>query len=122
MKPNQTMLKLNFKIWIENQNGESLFGDGKWQLLKTIEKTESLKLAIEECGLSYRKTWNKLEEIEQKLGFYLIERQRGGTAGGKTTLTPEGKKIVELFDDFHSQFDVVINSFLRKEIELFDKK
>lgn len=118
----ENKLKLNFKIWIENESGESLLGDGKCKLLKAIDRTESLKLGIEECGFSYRKTWNKLEELESKLGFLLFERQRGGAAGGKTKLTPEGARIVRLFDDFHQQFDETINSFLIKEMDAFNNR
>ena len=115
-------LKLNFKIWLENNDGESILGDGKWKLLKAIQETESLKKGIEQCGYSYRKTWNKLQEIETKLGFQLIERQRGGIAGGKTMLTPEGEKIMKLFEDFHLKFDAEIKLYLENQMNHFFPK
>jgi len=103
-------LKFNYKIWLENSDGKSIFGDDKWKLLKAIKESESLKKGIEKCGYSYRKTWNKLQEIETKLGFQIIDCQRGGTTGGKTKLTPEGEKILKIFEDFHNQYDDLLNN------------
>jgi molybdate transport repressor ModE-like protein len=99
-----------YKIWLETSDGKGILGDGKWILLKTIEETGSLKDAIEKLGLSYRKTWNNLQQIEKRFGCPILETTRGGTdGGGNTYLTEEGKKIVRAFDKFHSTFDKQIN-------------
>ena len=102
-------IELNYKIWLETQDKLGILGDGKWQLMKAISETGSLKLAMEKLNLSYRKTWNNLQQIEERLGFPILETQRGGTdGGGKTCLTPDGEKIVKAFDAFHNQFDIFI--------------
>lgn len=98
-------LKFNYKIWLETEDGENILGDGKYKLLKAIEETGSLKAAIEKLGLTYRKTWDNLKRIEQKLGFPLINPTRGGLEGGCTTLTQEGKHIIAIFEKFHSEHD-----------------
>lgn len=105
-------LRLKYKIWLETDENVSVFGDGKWLLLKTIEEKGSLNLAMKTLGLSYRKTWNNLRKIENTLGFELIDRQRGGAKGGKSGLTPKGKKLVELFDRFHKEYDLQLKSYL----------
>lgn len=114
---NDKSLNLRFKIWLETDQHESVLGDGKWLLLKTIEETGSLKRAMKQLGLSYRKTWDNLNKIESTLGFELIERQRGGISGGKSTLSPRGKKIVEIFDRFHNDYDVQLEAYLNKLAE-----
>jgi molybdate transport system regulatory protein len=97
---------IKYKIWIENSEGESLFGDGKWELLTAIEETGSLKEAIEKMGWGYRSTWNKLQALEQKLGFQIIEKSRGGTGGGgQTVLTTKGKQFVDIFRKIHEESD-----------------
>ena len=99
-----------YKIWLETSDGKGILGDGKWLLLKTIEETGSLKAAIEKLGLSYRKTWNNLQQIEKRFGCPILETSRGGTdGGGNTYLTKDGEKIVKAFDKFHSNFDKLVN-------------
>lgn len=99
--------KISFKqkIWLETQDGENIFGDGKYKLLKTIEETGSLKLAMENLGLSYRKTWDKLKRIEKTLGFEIVRSTRGGSDGGSSEITEEGKKILAAFEKFHAEHD-----------------
>lgn len=109
-------IKFNKKIWIETADGQNIFGDGKYKLLKTIEKTGSLKLAIEELGLSYRKTWDKLKKIEETLGFKVVDTTRGGRDGGSSQITPEGKILVHAFEKFHQGLDEFFND-LSKQIE-----
>jgi molybdate transport repressor ModE-like protein len=98
-------IRFNYKLWIETQDGKNILGDGKWQLLKDIEETGSLKYAMKKNGWTYRKTWDNLKKIEENLGFPIIQTTRGGCDGGCTTLTDEGKRIVEIFNKFHEEYD-----------------
>ena len=98
-----------YKIWLETKNGQGVLGDGKWLLLKAIEQNGSLMAATEKLGISYRNTWNRLKKIEKLLGYSLIEKKRGGKDGGNTILTENGIKLVQAFDNFHSEFDVMVN-------------
>jgi molybdate transport repressor ModE-like protein len=110
-----------YKIWLETADG-GVLGDGKWRLLKTIHETGSLKEAMQRHGLTYRKTWDNLNKIEQMLGFPIISSQRGGKEGGKTTLTEQGKAIVKAFDDFHESYDELITKALQATLENFQKQ
>ena len=120
MESKYSNINLNYKIWLETQNQLGILGDGKWVLLKAIEETGSLKAAMEKLNLTYRKTWNNLQQIEERLGFPILETTRGGADGGNTCLTEEGKRIVRAFDNFHNEFDVLINQAFdkfKKELE-----
>jgi molybdate transport system regulatory protein len=110
-------LKIKYKIWLETSNHYGILGDGKWRLLKSINETGSLKSAMKQHGLTYRKTWENLNRIEEMLGFRVIERQRGGPAGGKTVLTAQGIAIVEAFDRFHQKYDQMINNALYEMLD-----
>jgi len=92
----------------------SILGDGKWRILKLIEEKGSLKAACEALGYTYRRTWGNLKRIEKILGFPLLEKQRGGIDGGRTYLSPEGKKLVQAFDTFHSRVDMTIQEGFAK--------
>ncbi len=114
--------RLKFKIWLELGENEGVLGDGKCKLLRTIDQTGSLKEAMKKLNLSYRKTWDNLNKIEELLGFPVIERQRGGSEGGKTTLTEQGKAIIQAFDNFHEKYDKIINHGLQKTLEFIKSK
>lgn len=101
-------LKLHYKIWFTDQHEKGILGDGKWKILKAIDETGSLTSACEKLGITYRRTWNDLKTIEEQLGFALLEKSRGGAEGGSTSLTPEGKKLIRAFDDFHEKMDVIM--------------
>ncbi|MEZ5197732.1 MAG: LysR family transcriptional regulator [Bacteroidales bacterium] len=101
-------IKFNYKIWLSTDKDEGILGDGKWQILKAIEQHGSLKAATKALGITYRRTWGDLKKIEEVLGFAILEKERGGKDGGKSSLTPEGKKLVQAFDEFHEKVDVQI--------------
>lgn len=101
-------IQLNYKIWLSDKNGQGILGDGKWKILKLIEEKGSIKSACDELGWTYRRTWGNLKKIEEFFGFPLLEKHRGGSDGGTTRLTEEGKKLVKAFDHFHASVDSVI--------------
>ncbi len=106
-------LQTRYKIWIETLDGKGVLGDGKWKLLKAIQKSGSLKLAFEGEQLSYRKTWNNLRKIEAGLGFDLISTNRGGKEKGGASLTPEALAIMEAFEEFHREIDPIFQKSLQ---------
>lgn len=74
--------------------GEKIPGKELLALLDKIDKTGSLSRAAEEAGMSYRYGWGLLNRAENAVGQLLVVRQAGGTSGGGTTLTMEGKKLL----------------------------
>ena len=107
-------IQFHYKIWLSDKKNQGILGDGKWQILKLIEEKGSLKAACDELGYTYRRTWGNLKKIENFFGFPLLEKQRGGSDGGRTFLTPEGKKLVQAFDHFHNSVDSIIQKGFEK--------
>jgi len=101
---------LRYKVWLSTIAGEGILGKGKWQLLKEIEAEGSLKAAAENLGVSYRKAWNDLKKAEDKLGYNLTEKQRGGKKGGKSVLTDKGRKLIEAYDALNKKLDSTIEN------------
>ncbi len=93
-------LQPNFRLWIYSPMRQGVFGDGKVRLLETIARTGSLQLAARDLGISYRKAWGDLKKAESCLAKPLILRVRGGKGGGRTTLTPQGDRIIQAFQQF----------------------
>jgi molybdate transport repressor ModE-like protein len=101
-------IQFHYKIWLSDNKNQGILGDGKWQILKLIEEKGSLKAACDGLGYTYRRTWGNLKKIEDFFGFPLLEKHRGGSEGGNTVLTEEGKRLVRAFDKFHASVDSVI--------------
>lgn len=104
--------RLRYKFWIETEDDVSLLGEGKWLLLKAIRDAGSLKAAVDQMGYAYRQTWDNLKIIEEKLGFSLIEKSRGGASGGQTVLTAKGEELVSFFEKLYHQVDPSIQQHL----------
>lgn len=93
------------KIWLSAADRRGVFGDGKWRLLKAIDQRGSLKGACEVLGISYRKAWGDLKKTQTFLGTKLLEKHRGGTGGGNTRLTPQGKKLLKAYSKFRRDIE-----------------
>ncbi|MFA9462701.1 MAG: NTP transferase domain-containing protein [Velocimicrobium sp.] len=80
---------------------EHLFFNARAKLLLLlIEETHSVKGACKHMALSYGKAWNMLNEMEEELGYCVVERRQGGSRGGKTSLTPEGAAFLEKYQKY----------------------
>jgi len=109
-------LKARFKLWLSSKDAEGAFGDGKWRLLQAIDKEGSLNAASKNLKISYRKAWGDLNKAQQALGVDLVEKQRGGKLGGKTTLTVQGKKWVEAYTGFRREIEKTTEQAFKRHI------
>jgi molybdate transport system regulatory protein len=105
---------LNYKVWLENLEGLDIVGDGKFELLLAIEESESLTAAAGKLNISYRKAWGNLREIETRLGFPIVTKLRGGKIGGKTTLNPDGVKLIAAYKMFLAEIETNMHDSAKK--------
>lgn len=92
-------MKVNVRVWLENEEGTYVIGDGSFKLLKEIEQTGSLKEAAENLGMSYRYAWGKIKKMEDRLGICIMNSQKGGKdGGGCSTLTDEMVEFVSNYE------------------------
>ncbi|PZC48360.1 MAG: molybdate transport system regulatory protein [Chloroflexi bacterium] len=87
------------KLWLEHGDDLAL-SDYRVRLLATIGETGSLSAASTRLGLSYRRAWGKVRELERNLGFTLVESVAGGAGGGGSRLTAEGAELVRRYTRF----------------------
>ena len=86
---------MRMHLWVEIDDGV-VFGLGRLQLLRQVERCGSLKAAAEALGMSYRGAWGKIKATEELIGEKLIERAASRRAGYH--LTPFGLGIAKSFD------------------------
>ena len=59
---------------------EAMFGPGKADLLRLIGETGSIAEAGRRMGMSYRRAWGLVEELNRAFREPLVMRARGGAA------------------------------------------
>jgi molybdate transport system regulatory protein len=69
-------------------------GPGKIALMELISKHGSISAAGKDMGMSYRRAWLLVDEINQIFREPLVEKQMGGSGGGGARLTKLGRDIV----------------------------
>src|SRR5271156_3991212 len=77
--------------------GGRALGPGKIRLLEAIEKTGSISQAGRQLGMSYRRAWLLVDDMNNCFRDPVIEAQPGGAHGGGATLTAFGQKLVERY-------------------------
>lgn len=69
-------------------------------LLELVDETQSVRTACARMQMSYSSGWNLIRRLESQLSMTLIERSQGGAGGGKSSLTPEGKRLTEAYRSY----------------------
>ncbi|MGH6814543.1 MAG: winged helix-turn-helix domain-containing protein [Hyphomicrobiaceae bacterium] len=69
-------------------------GPGKIALMELISKHGSISAAGKEMGMSYRRAWLLVDEINRIFREPLVETQMGGAGGGGARLTKLGRDVV----------------------------
>ena len=93
-------MKAVTKILFTDDNGIKFFGEGPLRLLRSVEKTGSLRSAAIEMEMAYSKASKLLKQAETNLGFSLTTRSAGGKDGGGSVLTPEGKRWLRQYEAY----------------------
>ncbi len=103
-KDERLALEPRIKLWVE-KDGRLVLSDYRVQLLRHIGETGSLAEAAQRMGLSYRRAWGKVREIERNLGATLVRSEAGGAGGGGSSLTPDGERLVALYERFQRRME-----------------
>src|SRR5580658_1121003 len=77
--------------------GGRALGPGKIRLLEAIEKTGSISQAGRTLGMSYRRAWLLVDDMNHCFRDQVIAAQPGGAHGGGAILTPFGLALVERY-------------------------
>jgi len=72
-------------------------GPGKIALLEAIQATGSISAAARQLGMSYRRAWLLVEQLNDALQQPAVTAAPGGRQGGGAVLTPIGERIIELY-------------------------
>jgi molybdate transport system regulatory protein len=71
-----------------------VFGPGKGELLARIAETGSIAAAGRAMGMSYKRAWALVEEMNAAFRLPLVASARGGAGGGGASLTDTGRDVL----------------------------
>jgi molybdate transport system regulatory protein len=86
--------KAQFRLRIYRDDSIAI-GPGKVALLEAIAESGSISAAARQMGMSYRRAWLLVDEMNRALSSPAVLTVTGGSHGGSTVLTDVGKKLVK---------------------------
>src|ERR1700744_1627497 len=90
--------EVRFRMRIRSGEAVAL-GPGKVELLETVGEYGSISAAAGSLGMSYRRVWLLIDELNRSLKAPATHSEQGGQSGGGCTLTPVGESIIRLYRD-----------------------
>lgn len=96
MKPSDKKAQLWIKITLP---GGGQLGPGKIALLKALDEQRSIASAARALGMSYRRAWTLVNELNSSFTFAVVETHVGGKQRGGAQLTAAGHDLVSRFEN-----------------------
>ncbi len=106
-------MKLVYKIWL-NEDGDKVFGEGPYKLLKGVQATGSLREAAFSLGMAYSKARRVMANSEKNLGFALTRKKIGGVSGGGSEVTNEAIRLMRAYESLRSEIQQAIGKVYKK--------
>ncbi len=94
--------QVNFRMRIRRGDTVAL-GPGKVTLLEAVREHGSISAAARHLGMSYRRAWLLIDELNRSLRAPATHSEQGGASGGGCTLTPVGEKIIALYREIEEE-------------------
>ena len=107
--------KLLSKQWVVDENNNIIIGEGRKEILETIERTGSLNQTAKVMKMSYKGVWSKIKTTEGYLNSRIVDTDR--KLGSK--LTEEGKELLRKYNKLKKQCldadDKIFNDIFEKD-------
>jgi molybdate transport system regulatory protein len=97
-----TSPKLRFRIRV-TRGEEIAVGPGKIALLEAIRDQGSITMAAKSIGMSYRRAWLLLDELNHALRKPATASAQGGPHGGGSVVTSEGEALIHAYRELERQ-------------------
>lgn len=99
--------EIRIRCWIDI-DGEKFFGPGPAQLLELIEKEGSIAKAAQQMGMSYKKAWDLITDLNTRGKVPYVISRKGGEKGGGAEVTEAGKKVLLKYKALEARLQSVV--------------
>lgn len=72
-------------------------------LLRLIGETGSVRTACQRMQISYSVGWNSIRTLETQMRKSIVRRNQGGSGGGNSELTEDGRDLLQRYTGFESR-------------------
>lgn len=104
------------KIWIEDDEGNVVFGLGRFRMLHAIKEHGSLLAASKALNMGYKAIWSRVKSTEERLGAALLVKKTGGARGGGSELTPLAECLLEEFAKVYKSIEKLTDDEFEKTL------
>lgn len=84
-------------IRVDFQPSGSALGPGMAELLERVSQQGSIRSAAAAMGMSYRKAWLLIQEMQDTFNGAVVTTEIGGSDGGGTKLTELGANLLKTY-------------------------
>ena len=109
---------LRSKLWLEYK-GRPVIGDGRKEMLRSIQANGSIKQAAQQTGIPYRRMRGAIREMESIIGRPVVKIHRGGDSGGGAELTATAHALLDAFEKLSTGFQQKADARLDEIPDLF---
>jgi molybdate transport system regulatory protein len=88
-------------------------GPGKIRLLEAIGRTGSISQAGRSLGMSYRRAWLLVDDLNRCFQTPVVATQPGGTRGGGAELTRLGRELIKKYRAIESRAETAAKRQMR---------
>ena len=106
-------MKPKFNFWLE-KDGEVALSIWRVKLLEAVGEAGSISGGAAVMNVPYRIAWQKIHEMETRLGQKLVETQIGGPDGGGAKLTPLAQSYIQKFNQFQEETQTLLQTQYKK--------
>ncbi len=85
-------------------------GPGKVLLLEAVDEHGSISAAGRAIGMSYKRAWDLIDEMNQIFASAVVDSKSGGKQGGGATLTDVGQRVVKTYRKMERQAAMANNA------------
>lgn len=96
---------LRYNLQLKLGRNELVFGPGILQFLELVDRTGSMQTACRQMNISYSKGLKMISLAEKETGRPLLERRAGGSEGGISFLTEEGRVFVRNYIEMREELE-----------------
>jgi len=116
MAKKNKILQTKSKIWIEDTDGNVVFGTGRLRILSAIKKHGSINSAAKSLKMGYRAVWARITATENRLGKKLLIRKSGGASGGGSQLTPLAETMLAQYESVQKDIEKITDKKFREAL------
>ena len=107
--------EIRIRCWIDI-DGVRFFGPGRAELLSLIDDSGSIVKAARAMGMSYKKAWDMVDEMNTRGKKPFVVARKGGDKGGGSELTDTARKMLSKYNKLMNK----LNAIVEKNSDILD--